>query len=318
MKRSLTFLAIVFALSLPLASSADAKRPSKKQVKINTYVTLLNQWSSYMRKSQSSYLKWVDAKVGPTCKERGIRPPGGLGSSAQETFAGLGKIIKKGPKLSADAEALAMVQALEEFREPIMAAGEYYRSEYRKDDCKKGKKLHPKLMAAWGKYFSNEAAVRKFVVEYNDQRAGEELAKTKKKYGTKIRYHFQKLIMDGKVLIRVVDAQLGVAKPDLAAMQSALDAFRATQAAAKALYDKERAKKKSKIATVLYQGNYGQYCDFAGNFADDVERLIKVLAAGVKDRNAESKLKRDSKNAFNSYNRMVDKGNTVGFTKQVK
>lgn len=319
MKALILPLAIVLTLGLTSAPAA-AKKPSKKQLKVNSFVGMLNLWSPSMRKSQSNYLSWADVKTGPTCQEKKIKGPSAFGDSAAKTFATMVMSFKKGPKTEADAAAIQMAQALQDIREATGQASEYYfKRHYKKDDCKLGKKLHPTLTAAWSKYFQNEVVVRRFVVEYNDKLGLEELAKVKKKYGQKIRYHFQKMIVDGKSLIQEVDSQLGSATPDMAKVQESLDAYRTLQLSAVALYDKERAKKKSKIASVLYQGGYNQYVGkYGADFVRSIEQMLKTMSKPAKSNSDKSRRQRDTKSVFDSYNRMVKHGNTVGFSKKVK
>ncbi len=315
--RPLQLVCFVLAAALLLGPAPDshAAKPSKKQQKVNLYVELLNSWSPYMYKGWSGYTAWVDVEAGPTCKERGLRAPGGLGDSAKKRFDGYALALKKGPKLEVDAQARAMIEALQELREPIITASDYYyKRRFKDDECALGKELHPKLMAAWAKYQGAEPAVRAFVVTYNDQRAVDDLKKTKKKYGKKLRWHLEKLIIDGKVLVRTVSTQLDAEGFDLDAVGVALEAFAATQQAA---FDLSEAAK-GDVATVLYQGGYKQFVKRASWFRDAVEALVKELSKPADAKINESNRKRTIDQVFSSYNNMIEGANAVRLSKKVK
>ena len=305
---------ITMTVAISHSLTSEAKGPTKKQKKFNRYVELLNDWSPFMHDGWKYYTKWANPKTLPTCKEKGIRPPSVLGDSAAKTLAELKKSFQKGPKMAADKAALAMVDALQKIRKPIGEAGKYYRRAYRKDDgCTLGKKLHPILIAAWTQYFQAEPELRKYVTTTNDNRAAGELKKTLRKYGKKNRYHYQKLIIDGKALIRTVDAELQKDEVDLEPIKAALATFSATQT--KAVEIIKKANKRD--ADVLYQGNYKQMADhYAEQVVRTVERLIKVYPK--RNDKGGNRLELDIKAIFSAYNQMINSANSVGFSKRIK
>ena len=314
LKRLLLAL-VATSVTLALAPASHAARPSKKQAKVNLYVELLNDWSPFMYKGWSTYTAWVDVEAGPTCSERGLRAPGGLGDSAKKRFDGYAKELRKAPRLEVDAQATQMVEALQELREPIIAASDYYYKRRFKDDaCALGKELHPKLMAAWVKYSAAEPAVRGFVVAYNDERALKDLATTRKEYGEGLRYHMEKLIIDGKVLVRTVGAQLDAEAPDTAVISAALAPFAATQAKTFELSEAARGD----VATVLYQGGYKQLVKRASWFRDAVAALVAELDKPKEAKINESNRKRTIDQVFSSYNNMIEGANAVRLSKAVK
>lgn len=305
---SLPTLVLILALLLPLPASAKG---DKGQAKIGVYVQILNQWSSYVFKNRSNYAAWVaDYQTGPTCAERGIRGPSAVGDSAPGTYAGLLKALAKKPKMDGDAPAIEMVKLLQAMIAPTKAASDYYhKNEHKKDGCNKGQQLHPVLVAAWDKYAAADRKLRDFVSNYNDQREAAELAKTAKKYGKKLRWHFSMMISQGKALIRAFDTP----KPDAATITPLLDAFKGTVAAAMVLVDK--ADKKD--AQVLYQGGYKQYANhYAKQYIEAVQRALKALADP--DPKRAPAIERAIKQVYGDYNRMVDHGNKVLLSKKIK
>ena len=60
---------LVLAVSVLVAGVGVAHaKPDPKQAKINVYVDILNNWSSYVYKQRSDYAGWVDLAKGPDCK----------------------------------------------------------------------------------------------------------------------------------------------------------------------------------------------------------------------------------------------------------
>ncbi len=306
---------IIAGLVAAFAAPAAARGPTKKQKKVNVYVEIINKWSSYVSKTRTNYSKWVDMKKGPTCKERGIRGPGGIGDSAKATFAGYKKALKKGPKLAADAGARKMVAALIKMHAPINEASKYYhKHKYKDDDCKRGKELHIVLVALFAEFAEGDRVVRSFVTEYNDQRALKDLAKTKKKYGKRFRYYHEKIIVDGKALVRIVDSQMQQEQPDLAEIKTSLAGFSASLDAV----ERQLKKAKKKAASVLYQGGYKQFVKNGTWFKEAIVDLLRVVEKPDKRRQSKNAVSRSLKQVFKAYNNMVDASNKVMLSKKIK
>jgi hypothetical protein len=286
-------------------SDALAAKPTPKDAKVNAYVEIINSWSNYVFENRARYAGWVaDMKAGPTCKELHISAPSAVGDSAPETYKGYRKALGKKPKLDADDAALQMVTALEEMIKPVSDASEYYHGHaHLEDGCKRGKELHPVLLAAWAKYEEADRTVRAFVEKANDERQATELASAQKKYGKALHYYHLKLPMDGKVLVRAVEA----AKADVGPVREALTAFSQTLTEVTAVVAKE---KQGKNSEALYEGGYEQLVTRAGWFKDAVESLLK--ATGQDDRS------RAGKQVIGAYNDMIDQSNKTMFSKSMK
>jgi hypothetical protein len=320
-------------LVLGLASHAWAK-PSAKDVKVNAYVEIINAWSNHVYDNRDRYAKWVaDMQAGPTCKERDISSPSSIGESARDDFKAYRKAIAKAPKLEADEAALQMVTALEELMKPVSEASVYYHgNKYRQDGCKRGKELHPIILAGWSKFIQGDRAVRAFVEKYNDERQATELADAAKKYGKKLHYHHLKLAMDGKALVRAVDVVRATPKPDLLPLRGVLATFQQTLTDTKALVDKEKG---GKNADALYQGGYEQMVKTAESYKEAVDQLIKAIEAEAKappkpapkstsktppkpQATSPGERERAGAQVIDAYNRMVDEANKTTFSTGMK
>jgi hypothetical protein len=307
-------LAVAVAVVAGAAAPAHAK-PDAKQAKINVYVDVLNQWSSYVYKQRDDYAAWVDLAKGPDCKSTKARGPSAIGDTAKtSTFPGYLKALKKGPKLPVDAAAVTMVTTLQALWQPSFDASEYYyKRQWKDDDCKRGRELHTQLVELWAQYVAAEAQVRAFVVQYNDDRELAQHAATAKKYGKKLRFQFEQVLIDGKQLVRTLDVALAATPIDAAAITAKLDAFAASVDATNQLAEANRGK--AKIYDVLYQGGYTQFVTRAGWFKDAVVELGKTIA-DPKAKPAD--IGHDHDEAVKAYNAMIDGANAVRLTPSIK
>jgi hypothetical protein len=168
-----TFRSFLLALAaLVVTAGVVHAKPDAKQAKVNVYIDVLNQWSSYVYKQRDDYAGWVDLAKGPDCKASKARGPSAIGDTAKKTtFPGYLKALKKAPKLPVDAAAVKMVTTLQALWQPTFDASEYYyKRQWKDDDCKRGQELHAQLVALWDEYVAAEREVRAFVVVYNDER----------------------------------------------------------------------------------------------------------------------------------------------------
>ncbi|MEZ4399970.1 MAG: DUF3829 domain-containing protein [Kofleriaceae bacterium] len=333
--RASAFAALVAVLAIAVPTPAHAK-PDAKQAKVNVYVDMLNNWSSYVYKARNQYGDVIDLAKGPTCKESNLRGPSAMGPSAKQTFATYQKDLAKKPALPVDAAAKEMAAVLVELWEPTNEASDYYgKRQWRDDDCKRGQELHARLVELWARYATADREVRAFVEKYNDDLQAAAIGKTKKKYGPKFRYHYELLLLDGKAMVRTFDAELGAAQPNVEAIKTALAGFEATLAATEALLAKDR--NNAKIYNELYQGGYTQFVKHAGWFRDAIASTLKVIEeppakppakplAPDKQKAADEraakqrmeKLARESKQTIDAYNRMIDAANAVRISTKVK
>jgi hypothetical protein len=307
---SLLSLVLGLTLSTTLTRSAGAAKPSAKEAKVDIYIEMLNSEANFVFDNRATYAKWVDMKAGPTCNEIGLRQPSQVGDSAPDRYAHYRKELAKKPKLDADDAAIQMVEALEQLRAPINEASDYYfNHKYRQDACKRGKELHPMLLAGWQKFAQGEEVVRGFVEKFTDDRDANLLTEDMKKYGKGFHWTQRKLIVDGKALVRAVEAK----KPT----KDLLATFVQTLTDGNALVVKEKG---GKLADVLYQGGYEQLLSRGGWFKDSVEQLQRELdkeAADPKTDNSDNR-KRAFKQVIDSYNQMVEQSNDTMYSRGMK
>jgi hypothetical protein len=306
---SLLTVVLGLTLSATLAQDASAGKPTAKEAKVEIYIEMLNNEANFVLDNRATYAKWVDMKAGPTCNEIGLRQPSQVGDSAPDRYAHYRKELVKKPKLDADDAAIQMVEALEQLRAPINEASDYYfNHKYRQDACKRGKELHPILVAGWQKFAQGEEVVRGFVEKFTDERDANLLTEDLKKYGKGFHWTQRKLIVDGKALVRAAEGR----KPT----KDLLATFAQTLTDANALVAKEKG---GKLADVLYQGGYEQLLSRAGWFKDSVEQLQRELdkEAGDPTNNADNR-KRAAKQVIDSYNHMVEQSNSTMYSKGMK
>jgi hypothetical protein len=220
----------LFGLGLAEAGSAGAENPSLTE-KINAYVGCINRLSERSYESRERYFSWVDAKKGPTGKERIIYGTYTIYDTA-DCKAGVEKANALEPR---DAElegaASAYVEAVVALEPLLKEADDYYEQEdYKDDKMAKGKALHPHLVAAWTAFAAADQKLRTGIDVLQDKQAVEQLAEIERTEGRKAHYHVQALMMRAKRLMRVESEE----KPDLAKITAALadyeDITKATEA----------------------------------------------------------------------------------------
>ncbi|MCE9579108.1 MAG: YiiG family protein [Deltaproteobacteria bacterium] len=320
---ALCLVALVLGLA-PSRAHAGGAKPDPTQAKVNAYVDLLNAWGNRIRKDRSTYAGWVkDLAVGPTCKERGIRPPGEFGETAVAGLTTAAAILAKKPALAADADATAMIAAIRALQAPTDEASTYYgKRAFTADACKRGGELHQALVAGWQAYFDAEAKVRAFVVSYNDDLDAKLLVSTRKKYGLGFRYYLERQLGDAKLLVREVETQLQADAPDLAAIATRADALGATLDAIDARLLALKASKANKaIAAELYQGGYERTVRASRDLQQSTASLREAIAAASAKgapRSAGEAVDRTAKATITLYNAMIDNLNRVKLSARVK
>jgi len=211
-------------LLAPLAAQpAAAQAPSETQ-KLNAYVGCINRLSSRAYDSRKRYFSWV-GKRGPTGRERII-----YGTYTIYDTSDCAKNVATANALEPhdgelEAAATAYVAAVSKLEPLLKEADDYYSQENYKDDrMAKGKAMHPRLLAAWDAFARADQKLRGELEGINDKRAVAKLAEIEKSEGRQARYYVQALMIDAKRLLRAE----GAAKPDLAAIKQALNAYEET------------------------------------------------------------------------------------------
>jgi len=294
--------------------SAWAK-PSPTDLKVNSYVEIINSWSEYVYKNRDRYADAVASmKTGPTCKEKKAMYLSAVGDGALDDYKQYRKALAKAPKLEPDAAALAMVTALEEMAKTIKDADTYYsKSKYKDDNCKHGQELHPVLLQEWEKYATGEQTVRAFLDKYNDDREGKDVVAAQKKYGKGYHYLHLKIMIDSKMLLRAVDAASGP-KPDISQLKDRRTAFQQSLTDTQDLIKKGKGGKNS---DAVYEGGYEQMVSYAADYAKNVDALIKELESDP-SKSTPNDRKRARKETYDSYNYFVDQSNKVLYSTGMK
>ncbi len=299
------------------AASAQADKPSPKDLKISAFVEIINAESNHLYDNYERYTKrLVDVQKGPTCTEVGPQSwLSSMGPSAPERIAGYRKALKKQPKLEIDPAVTEMLDALDALYKPVDEASEYFfLSKFNKDKCQRGRELHPLLMNGWTHYIAAEQKLRAFLDKYTDERDVKEIADAQKKFGKGLHFYHRKIMTEAKALIRSADSK----QPDLGAVRGRLSTFEPTLSEAKAVVDKER---KGKNADALYQGGYEQMLNYGEQFRDATKELVRVVESEAKDPKAAARSNSreiSMKNLVISYNGLVEQSNKVMYSKSMK
>jgi len=297
----------VLAHGLYIGGPARAEGPSLTE-KLNAYVECINRLSERSYDSRERYFSWVDAKKGPTGKERIIY---GL-YTIYDTSDCKGAVEKANALEPRDGEleasAAAYVEAVVALEPLLKEADDYYEQEdYKDDKMAKGKALHPRLVAAWTAFAAADSKLRDGVEVLQDKQAVEKLAEIESAEGRKERYHIQALMMHAKRLMRAQSAD----KPDIAKVTEALGAY---EAIAKATETYTQANQGSKIGS-SFVGDAKSFLVTAKQLMRRVrdkepystgDRMMLESGGGWMVEGSPARLMRDYNQLVESYNRGAD------------
>jgi hypothetical protein len=193
--------------------------------KINAYVGCINRLSARAHASRERYFSWVNAKTGPTGKERIVYGVYTIYDTAECRDA-VANANGEGPHdAPTEAAASAYVAAVTALEPLLKEADDYYtQQDYKDDRMAKGKALHPTLVAAWDAFDVADRALRDRIDTINDARAATKLAAIEQSEGRHAHYFLESLMIEAKHVVRAEDADT----PDLDAIKRAVDAYEAT------------------------------------------------------------------------------------------
>lgn len=239
----------------------------KLSQKLSGYITCTNNVSSRVRSSGDRYLSWIDAEKGLTGEEKYVH---GLYSFPDT------KACKDGIATSKDVDPddAEIEKAAEEYLaalnelEPIAAeAQKYYDDEdYKDDKFAKGKELHPKLTAGFGKFAKADSVLHGLVAKHGDALQLRELERIEKEEGKKLLYHTKKVVTEARHLVEIGETPL--AEFDLEKFTPALDKFE------KAL-DEAEAYAKANKAEADSVSIYSMFLSAAGDYKKSAKELMR-------------------------------------------
>jgi hypothetical protein len=139
--------------------------------KLQVYIKCLNDFSSDINGSRSSYLEEIDREKGPGKKTRIHANNLKMFSDPGECIDGLRKGVDTNPDLvELETAGVAYAKALEELKEPMAQAYAYLDSEDFKDDkWAKGQELHPILLAGFDAFAAASGALDGEVATINGE-----------------------------------------------------------------------------------------------------------------------------------------------------
>ncbi len=208
-------------------AAAQGKAPPDQTVsltaKLNAYIGCINRLSGRAYQSRSRYFSWVGRK-GPTGHERII-----YGTYTIYDTSGCKKNVEKANALephdaALEADAFAYAEAVGKLEPLLKEADDYYsQQDYEDDRMRKGKALHPRLIAAWNAFATADRALSGAVEVIQDKRAAAKLAEIEKTEGRKAHYYAQATMIQAKRLLRTENT----ARSDLAAIRQVLNDYEA-------------------------------------------------------------------------------------------
>jgi hypothetical protein len=198
--------------------------------KTNAYIECSNRFVGRAYEARDRYLSWVDAKKGPTGKEKAVFGTYTLvGDVAKECRAKIDRVAGAKPSMpELEKVGEALVASLEVLGPLLEDASEYWGSgkAYVEDKSKHGQELHPKLMAAFDAFAAADEAMGVQLGALEDaslERQMKELADNP----DRVPYLIVATIASGKKVVREVSGIDGIAKVDVAALEAALVPYEA-------------------------------------------------------------------------------------------
>lgn len=278
--------------------------------KLNAYVGLINTVSENVDSTYGRYLLWADAKTGPTGDERNIY--GLYKLNDYDTYLDRAKKAKAlQPANELDQYIDEYMSSYQELMPLIEEAYLYYdQKDYLDDDMAKGKALHPKLMAAFDKFFlvSDKLGViyetvdlaqrKKELVQFKD--AGNELA-----------YATTNALLTSQDLYIYLRETLkennnDPAKINADTFKQKLDAYESTLTSIKSYKDKKSVLNKE--YGITGESLYGSFLDDSDGFF----KAAKAFYRAVRDKSFPETYGEDSYtegtfgNFLYTYNEMID------------
>ncbi len=193
--------------------------------KLGSYEQCIYRHTPRVLQSRARYLSWIDdSAAGPSCHERTKYAPRKLMSiSACKTAVrnARGMTPEMDDLEKAAKRYLAALTALEPLQR---SAARYYKQEdYEDDDCKKGRKLHKKLMARWDELIEWDRAMRKELLPARRALSKRRLKLSKGDRG--VAYRFVRLRFSAAKMVKTLRKQANAAEADLPKIRKAIVSY---------------------------------------------------------------------------------------------
>lgn len=204
----------------------ESSRDSALDRKLSSYEGCVYRHTNRILQSRVRYLSWMkDASSGPTCEERYKYGPYKL-FSFSNCKKRIHEVSDRRPAMSSLEKAgdryLAALKALEPLHR---AASKYYKQEdYEDDGCKKGRKLHDKLMENWDALLEWDRIIRKIVVPRRSALLKRRLS-TASKRSKGVAYYYVKTRLSAQEMVETLRKQARVSEADLPLIRKAITRF---------------------------------------------------------------------------------------------
>jgi hypothetical protein len=211
------------------AATAPASSPEQAALqasirKLNAYVDLLNRT---LRASDSlaRYNSWVNAKTGPTGRERIIYGLYSLYDTRGEIAKATAAMSEAPAMPELDAAMKDYIAAYSALAPVINEANGYYeRQDYKVDKMAEGKTLHQRIAAAAGPYLRERERVDQLFAREKKQADLLQLNAIEQAEGRKARWHVRNVMNHARDVINLIpDSKKPVA--DMKAFDASLAAF---------------------------------------------------------------------------------------------
>ncbi len=202
--------------------------------KLQAYIHCINRLSERAYESRDRYLGWA-GKQGP----RSMRDADlGLYTiyDTKDCREGVEKANAEEPHDAGLEQAgSAYVKAVTELEPLLQTADDYYsQGNFKDDKLKKGKEMHPGLIAAFAAFAATDQALRASIEAIDDKAKAEQLAEVEKAEGHSAKFLALNLMQTGKALLQTEDGndlkkmdvnKINMALPPYEAAVKELDAY---------------------------------------------------------------------------------------------
>jgi len=223
--------AVVGVLMLCLTTAlAQAQSPDADMqagiAKTNAYIELMNR-TLRAQESWSRYSSWVNAKTGPTGKERIVYGLYSLYDVRSEIDKARAATSQPPAYPALDETVKRYITAYEAMAPLVAEADAYYeRKDYLSDKMAGGKALHAKLAPAAQAFLTERKALERDMEAVKSDLDRRQLAAIEQHEGRKAKWHVRNVMIEAKTMVDLLPSN-SAPVVDLAAFDKALDRYAA-------------------------------------------------------------------------------------------